>query len=620
MSLIRVEEIISEQGSNILDKICSSYITVVEKLSGSSFYMKNTNDEKIFYRQTINNPINLVDRTLNKLWNEPLTYLEKFDSLTIPDNWVFKFEWFYSDCPQGLQYSRKPKNGLILTGIWDHKNNLVTDLSEYQLFNDYFSIEAVPLLWEGTMNDEQKDRIKQFASTTFDALIPEFGTDSFIRNFLNVLNPNIKGCLQDKPDQHIEGVIIKFINNPELDDLVLVDQIFEEITKKIKINRSREPKTIYSLILVDILHWFNESNILNVIPIKGDNMDQRYLNLIIDVWKKFIDECGPRYLGLDFQLPKDLLNNIFRINDSHINDPIALKLMYDNREYENLLQIFLAAFRKKRKNPIGVLSDDLLIDFNQTIDIINSRIISIYESRLPSYNEFKLMQNMLSPSLEENIEDEVIQDEDDTEKEVLDVSVENSVKREVSNIDTEVGVQDEPIIQEPTEDTIDSISKITPVVIDDVIPIVVNNILVVYNQRVPSKKLLTLLSSLNAQFDKKIFIYIPNGLDRTTVLTFSKFISGYSSLVETISSDYLIETTIKNLNISHIFIDQTEDKWFELILTSLSIPVIRQTVDIYEDSIEKTIITEDYVAFKSLVPEIIEKEWLSIISLKTPIE
>ncbi len=595
MSLVRIDEIISDRGNDILKKIYHSNISVLEKLSGISFYMKNQNNKKIFYRQDINNPINMIDRTLNKLWQEPLAYLDNISSLSLPENWTFKFEWFYNDNPRGLQYDRRPKNGLILTGVWDQKNNLVNDLSEVEEFNQQFNIEAVPILWDGTLTEEQITKIDQFIHTANEALETTYGTKSFIRYFLTVLNPNIKSCLQDSSTRPIEGVIIKF-NESEVNDLVLIDQVFEDITKQIQINRAREPKTIYSLVLVDMMHWLIENKAINNIIIKGDTPDSRYVNTIITLWKNFIFENGSRYKELDFQLPIELKDDSFRINKFYINDPVALQLLDESIEYENLLQIFLAGFRKKKKKPIGLLTEDLLSDYNEIVDLLRSKIMNLYEAKFPSYSEFKKMFN----SLEDDLTEEV---EETTEE----IPLENKPLKNEEIITDPVQPVEEPVV-------------IEPVYVEPIIGIL-------YNKDIPSKKLLDLITEITMTTNKKVVLLTHYNNQISLQLKeelFSEFCCGYSSMIiECVVADIPLNIFLKRNKINNIYIDNKDLPWADIIISSIveSLDTMLDIYasDLYDDQIEEAIVEKDFVKFKNHAPEIVVNSWLQIINDINPI-
>jgi len=546
-----IESVFSEKLKILIDQFLDHKLTIIEKLSGTSFYVSTVNGKYQFSREKHGQAINRIDQTLNIFWKEPISIIESVDNSILPNNYTLKFEWFFVDNSL-VKYERRPKRGLILTAVWDNKNNLCS-LDEIEGFNKIFGIESVPLIFDGFLTSEQKQLVNRFLSTKSESLVRDFGTNSFIKYLLEITSPKFKGILNDK-SYNVEGVIIKS-DDKDIKDLILVDPIVYEVGKT---KEAKKPKTIYSIILVDMLHWILESGVIYDSYVKGETSDARYIELIISLWKKFISENGDKYLGLDFEFPEELSGQEFRLNQSMINDPLSLQLINSHIEYEYLLQIFLAAFRKKKKKPIGILTDTLLEEFNSIVQKIQLLISEVNENLFPSYLEF--IGNTLT-------EDEEI----------------------------EIVMMPKNDIQEFITDELEEGSK-KPAII--------------YNGIIPSLKLVNEIKNVFANTGKKISLFSTNtsiSIELQDLINMD-FFNEYSEFLESYTyenTDLPIQKFIADEGIDYLYVNEIDVDWYR---TCTSLEVI--SIDLDDTQLNISLIESNYNTFKSLVPECISHHWL----------
>ena len=85
---------------------------------------------------------------------------------------------------------------------------LKMDKEELDKWADILDIERPPIIFQGKLTDEQKEKILDFVYTPLDELVGKFKTASFTKYIINVLNPTLKtSFLRDSADKDIEGIV-----------------------------------------------------------------------------------------------------------------------------------------------------------------------------------------------------------------------------------------------------------------------------------------------------------------------------------------------------------------------------------------------------------------------------
>ena len=378
-------DIYKKKGEGFIQELFNSYVTVNEKMDGSSFGFEKTPSGKFnFYKRDQRRPITFVDRTLMKYYEKPIQYIESLplDVVNrIPTGWRFGTEYFSSNQPQEIVYDRTPKNHLILSYI--HKKDPMGNVSEtiqdrdkLNLWAEILGIEKPPIIFQGKLSDAQKLEILDFVNTPFSDLITEFKTKSFVRYILNVLNPNLdKSTLNKDLDKPIEGIVFRF-GDPGSEQIVakMIDPVFVELAKgKEPINREKRPNDILSVVIMDVMNFILMKGV-NSFSTEGATEDERYISFISDVFDQFLEMYSSRYQGIDLDEPDHLKKDEFRLNGQFIKSRATRKWIEEDTAYESLFKLILNSFRKIRKNPGGVVSSDALEHFNMLIKDIQSKL------------------------------------------------------------------------------------------------------------------------------------------------------------------------------------------------------------------------------------------------------
>ena len=179
MSLIKLNNL---QDNSILDDIFNEEIQVIEDIQGSKILLNWNGKEFVIKPKSINNdPLNLIDLSLQKYYNPAINYFNTFDNRIrglMPKNWWFIFEYFPDETPANIQYEKLPKNGLVLTEI-NKVGKYGSQTDELQEYARLFDVDSLPIIFEGKLSDTMKEAIKYFVNTSEKDLEYVFGEQSF---------------------------------------------------------------------------------------------------------------------------------------------------------------------------------------------------------------------------------------------------------------------------------------------------------------------------------------------------------------------------------------------------------------------------------------------------------
>ena len=438
-----LSEIYKKQGVEFLDELFGKDLTVSEKLNGMSFsFEKNSYDGSLsFYKRDQVNPISKIDRVLMKYYESPISHIQGLDNLVlseIPDGWRFGMEFFINPSPVLLSYQRIPKNGLVLTHIivkneFGDIERTIIEKEELEYWANLIGVENPPIIFQGKLSDEQKVVINDFINSPNDHLKNEYGTKSFAKFLIGVLNKDVnKSYLNDSLEEPIEGVVFRFGPIDGTGDSFtakILDPMFEDITKQNNVKKaSYFPSDIYGITILEVMNFILDRNV-DSFSFEGEDPQDKYISYISSVFNEFVEENGDKYLGLDFQEPEFLKQEGFQINSELIKDEKTKALITEDESYQSLFKVILSAFRKIKKRPGGFFTQGAIEQFNLLVREISNYLnnsISVVESMIPTFDQFRKTKKTFVP--QEETEDE---EEEDTEEEVEEEPIKKPEKKPI---------------------------------------------------------------------------------------------------------------------------------------------------------------------------------------------
>jgi hypothetical protein len=314
-------------------------------------------------------------------------------------------EWFTSPKAQTIAYDRLPKNGLILSyiHILDEKGEMVETIQDKDTLDkwaDILDIERPPIVFQGKLSPDQKEKMNEFIYTPFEELVDKFKTTSFTKYIVSVLNPELGTTfLRDTLDKDIEGLVFRFYdpNNKSEDSVFLaklVDPVFQANAKQKAQDRVQKKSDDYIwIIVIDLMNFIERYSIseLREIPLKGDSYEQKYISLVNHIYLEFIAEFGEKYTDLDIQIPEFLRREDFNVNFDLIHDKKVTQIIESNSNYKEIYRVFLNMFRKKTVRVSSTFfTKPMRANLVSQIEKISNVLLgdAVYENYFPTFSEF----------------------------------------------------------------------------------------------------------------------------------------------------------------------------------------------------------------------------------------
>lgn len=385
MAIQTLNQIYKEKGHEFIEKLFNKYVIISEKINGSRFVFNKIDDNFNFFKAN-NNEITIIERTIMQFYENGINYIENLSNDikdSIPDNWYFGFQYFPSNNPILIQYDFVPKNNLVLTDIVikNDSNNTLKIIKDPEILIKWankLGVQEPPYIYKGKLTDDQKTKLFDYLNSNEDDLEKLFNHYSFTRFMISTLNPSLThSTLQKDIDKGIEGLIFSFkeLGENEFIDLKIIDPIIKTIQKDMP---KRKPNDIYQVAMLDIIEYIGNLKLTDY-AIESTDVDEKYIELISQIFNDYISDNGHKYIGVNFETPEFATKEEFNINLDYIKND-RTKAILKNENLHDLYKIFITSFKKKRKSNTDILTDNV-------IGLLNDIISEIEEITEGRFNE-----------------------------------------------------------------------------------------------------------------------------------------------------------------------------------------------------------------------------------------
>ena len=371
-----MSKLITLNGSNdqeLLGSIFNSEIVVFEDIQGSKIWVNWDGKEfTIKSKSMSNDPINLIDLAMQNYYNPAIKYFESLDvrvKSLLNKKWWFCFEYFPDNQPANIQYSRTPKNNLVLTSI-NKSGKYNVSIEELDEYARLFDVDMLPIVFQGKLTERMMEAIKYFINTSEEDLEYVFGEKSFAFFFYKILNPSSTNSFlmtEDDYQSNVEKLIVRTADGD------ISFEILNPLYKRISDSNSTEFVEIYTLILVNFLNFCQTFN-LEEIKLKGDRRDEVYIYLISKLFNVYVSEVKQDLIDFDFVVPEFFDKEKFKINTELIPNKLTKDYIKESDKLEYIFKVILGSFNKKRKKPIGVFTENTVVLFNNFVGDISNYI------------------------------------------------------------------------------------------------------------------------------------------------------------------------------------------------------------------------------------------------------
>ena len=394
-----LREIYEKRGDSFLNGLLNGYVIINEKVDGTFFGIKKTQDDSFKYFKK-SGEITYVDQVLMKYYNTAIGHFNNMPidrRQRIPANFFFGFEYFTKGDAKSSGRKDLPKNGLVLSYIHrlDEQGQIVETLqSKDQLtrWASYLEVEAPPIIFEGNLDDEQRSKILEFVYSDKKGLEEKFKTTSFTKYVISVLCPE---DITNFSDREIETIVFRFYGDDENSDAFLakiVDPMFstKESDEKPKSTNSQDYIWLIVIDLMNHFEMYSIDDIKEMVPEEGE-YDERYIILINKIFMDFMKEYSSKYDGLVLDVPEYLKRPEFNLDLNLVGNPEVVNMIQKSETNLEIYKILLNFFRKvRKKSNAGFFTAEMLSQLNLIVQKIKNIIMgdAVYEGLFPSFSEF----------------------------------------------------------------------------------------------------------------------------------------------------------------------------------------------------------------------------------------
>jgi hypothetical protein len=368
-------ELTNLNADNFLELLSDSNIIIYENIQGTKIFIEyNGNDFLIRNKSITNEPINKIDLALQKYYHKLFDFLDSLDERVkklLPKGYHFCCQYFPDEKPAHIKYDKLPINNLILTSIIKN-GKFYFNIEEIYEFSNLLNITPQPVIFTGILNPNQLELIKLFLYTKKEDIEMIFGeaSDNFASFFYKILNPSYKSSIlmdEGSYQESLDKLIIKIDSKDEISFSIL-NPLYMKTD-----NKMNDYSETYSIILLDFLEFLQGLDFENRY-IKGFNGDVIYIDILSDLFNRYIEERDWRIKNFNFIIPPFFYEDKFKLNKEFITNKTTKYLLESSERIEFIFKVLLQSFRIKKNKPIGLFNKNTLNIFNNYVDIINRMI------------------------------------------------------------------------------------------------------------------------------------------------------------------------------------------------------------------------------------------------------
>jgi hypothetical protein len=349
-------------------------LVIYEDVQGSKIYVRFDGDRFIIKPRNIkNDELNFVDLAMQNFYNKAYAFFHTLPSYItniLNKSWWFCFEYLPDQKPAHIEYNRIPLNHLILTSIVKNGKHIF-NYDEILEYSNLFNVDSLPLIFKGNLTTKQLEVIRLFLKTKEEDLTFVFGEDNFAKFFYNVLNPVMGSSFLMKDDEfndNLEKIMIRVDGDDKYSF-----EILNPLYQRTKDENFSEHSQIFSIILVNFLEFLQLKTIDNYKP-KGLTKDEMYINLISILFNDYMENMKDDILRWEITIPDFVKDDKFKININLIRNKDTQEFIKSSEKIEYIFKVILGSFQKKRKKPIGIMTDKTVELYNKIIDKITTHI------------------------------------------------------------------------------------------------------------------------------------------------------------------------------------------------------------------------------------------------------
>lgn len=386
---------------NEFNSLLKQRCLVTEKIQASSFHVRNTDKGYDYYKSGSRTPMNKVDRTIVRYYENAIDYFKSIPQDVredMPKDWKFGFDYMTEKRTVDIQYDTLPKNNLILTHIQvlsptdpTQIKKVIRDPKILEKWANILEVQSPPIVFDGVLDSNQKDQLVELLEMTDQAFSKVFETNSFTRKLYNIFNRMLnKTALNEGLDGEIDSLIVSFIDNTNIKNFKLGR--FDRVEEK-----DREASDMYQITILDLVEYMTQFN-MDEVKLVEEDTDLRYIELVSEIFNQYMSKNAVKYIGAEFDSAGFSSKKGFELNKDFIKNEGTIKLI-QNDDLSELFKIMLGSFRKKRTKETKIINADLMSQMNEIVEKIEASVLAKKnESEIMAFNTYLKHQKIKTQS------------------------------------------------------------------------------------------------------------------------------------------------------------------------------------------------------------------------------
>ena len=374
-----------------VDILKDKELLIYEDVQGSKIFVKWDGNKFIIKPKSVkNDTLNFVDLVVQKFYNKAYIYFHSLpDYITelMNTNWWFCFEYFADNQPANIEYSRLPKNNLILTCILKG-TKYVYEYDELAEYSKLFDVEPLPVVFKGKLSIKQLEIIELYLNTNESDLKYVFGEENFAYFFYKILNPRVESSFlmnSDEFNDNLEKIVIKIDGKSKYSF-----EILNPLYTRMELTNNTEHVDNYSIILLRFLE-FCQLITLEKFKLGKITKDELYIEFISYLFNEYMKNNIKNIIEWDFIIPSFFKEDKFKINTDLISNKETINYVKSDSKIEYVFKCLLGSFNMKKKKPVGIFNETTLELFNGFID----KLDMIIDRNLKINREYSLQKDDL---------------------------------------------------------------------------------------------------------------------------------------------------------------------------------------------------------------------------------
>jgi len=394
-----IQNILQDNGREFLDDIMNNYVIVYEKLNASTLSFSRRGDELKFYKGRDNEEITQVNSALYSYFQDGIDYIKRVSMIfyrEFPEGWMFRMQYFVQNDTNLIEYDYMPQNNLILSCI-DTGSTIIEDPDALKKWAERLLIDYSQPVYQGFLTEIQKERIRQYVDG---GGVPE-GVP-FSQYIISILNPQSNHSAYRNGFGGIDSFIFKFYkpNSKKCVCAKLVDPYMEELIKSNKGDFGANDGCENEIVLANFIAFLKTVDLKDV-EVKGDNDDERYMDMICRLFNMYVDKNN--------KILKDINGSVkesFTVNIDKIPNKETAEILTKNPNLSTAFQIIVGTFMNKKDpnatSAASIFDKDLIDTFNDEVSAIK-RHTSENDEQVKTFDE--LMKTSMNKSIEQAAEE-----------------------------------------------------------------------------------------------------------------------------------------------------------------------------------------------------------------------